>query len=401
MFYENELRLLREVFRKCHLQTLLLDINEKVDSRVDMGLRYLVVGESPYDHTFEQLFSSVESGMLYHYVDAYLCHYVYFLLPEMPSEGVFLLGPYLSEELHRDQILELAERHRLPPSITTQLETYYATLPLLTVGSALLVMVDTFAEQLWGMSLKTVDIHRETEEVDWGLSAKKDETSWNMDMMQRRYDYENELMLAVEHGQNHKSEQFFGRFPATAMEARTADPLRNLQNYCIIMNTLSRKAAEKGGVHPVYLDKVSSEFAHKIERLPSVSQGQSLMQEMFQSYCRLVRKHSMKDYSAPVQKTIAQIDADLTADLSLHALAVSQNISDGYLSALFHRETGQTLTAFVNERRMKAACRLLSTTKLQIQTVAQHCGVLDVHYFSRLFKKYTGMTPLEYRESHR
>ena len=167
------------------------------------------------------------------------------------------------------------------------------------------------------------------------------------------------------------------------------------------MNTLSRKAAERGGVHPIYLDKVSSEFAHKIERLSSVSLGPSLMREMFRTYCRLVRKHSMKNYSAPIQKAIALIDADLTADLSLHALATAQNISDGYLSSLFRRETGQTLTQFVNERRMKAASRLLTTTKLQIQTVAQHCGIVDVHYFSRLFKKHTGMTPLEYRESHR
>lgn len=392
---------MREVFRKCHVQTLLLDVGDTLDVRVDMGLRGLIADESAYKQTFEQFFSSVEGGTLYHWTDAYLCQYLYFLLPETPNQGVFLLGPYLSEELRRDQILELAERHRLPPTITAELETYYDTLPILTAGSALSVMVDTFAEQLWGTSLKAVDIHREAHESDWGLSAQKDGASWDMEMMQRRYDQENELMYAVEHGQSHKGEMFFERFPVTAMEARTADPLRNFQNYCIIMNTLSRKAAEKGGVHPLYLDKVSSEFAHKIERLTSVSLGQSLMQDMFRSYCRLVRKHSMKGYSAPIQKTIAQIDADLTADLSLHALAVSQNISDGYLSALFHRETGQTLTAFVNERRMKAACRLLSTTKLQIQTVAQHCGILDVHYFSRLFKKHTGMTPLQYRESYR
>ncbi len=401
MFYENELRLMREVFRKCHLQTLLLDTNEKIDSRVDMGLRQLVAGEQAYGVTFVQWFSAVEAGTLYHYMDTYLCHYIYFLLPEMPSEGVFLLGPYLNEELRRDQILELAEKRGLPPHVTAELETYYAALPLLTAGGALSVMVDTFAEQLWGATLRAVDIRRETEELDWSLSPKKDGAAWNMEMMQRRYDYENDLMRAVEQGQSHKGELFFGRFPAEAIEARTADPLRNFQNYCIIMNTLSRKAAEKGGVHPLYLDKVSSEFAHKIERLPSVSLGQPLMQEMFRSYCRLVRKHSMKTYSAPIQKTIAHIDADLTADLSLRALAAAQNISDGYLSALFHRETGQTLTQFVNERRMKAACRLLSTTKLQIQTVAQHCGILDVHYFSRLFKRHTGMTPLEYRESHR
>lgn len=76
-----------------------------------------------------------------------------------------------------------------------------------------------------------------------------------------------------------------------------------------------------------------------------------------------------------------------------------QNLSPSYLSALFSQETGQTLTEYVNEKRVKLAMRLLATTKLQIQTIAQHCGILDVHYFSKVFKKKLGITPKQYRES--
>lgn len=393
--------MIREVFRKCHIQNSVLDARAPIDARVDLGLRQLAGREHGYNQPFSAVFSSVERGTMYRLADAYLCHYLYFLLPDTAQERVFLLGPYLAEELSRERILEQAERQNLPPQSIGELEKYYASLPILKQDSALFVMVDTFAEQLWGSGMKTADIRQETEE-DWSMPPKKEtDLAWNMEMMQIRYDYENELMRAVEQGQSHKATLFLEGFSKAVIEQRSADPLRNFQNYCVIMNTLLRKAAEKGGVHPLYLDRVSSDFAYKIERLSTVSLGLQLMQEMFRSYCRLVRKHSMKQYSAPIQKVIVAIDADLTADLSLHALASAQNISDGYLSALFRRETGQTLTQFVNERRMKAACRLLTTTKLQIQTVAQHCGILDVHYFSRLFKKYTGISPLAYRETHR
>ena len=161
------------------------------------------------------------------------------------------------------------------------------------------------------------------------------------------------------------------------------------------MNTLLRKAAENGGVHPVYLDGASSTFAKEIEQISSTAEIHTLMGKMFRSYCRLVKKHSIKGYSSPVQKAITFIDADLTADLTLSRLAAMQNISPAYLSTLFKKETGQTLTEYVNEKRIKLATRLLDTTSLQIQTVAQHCGIFDVLYFSKLFKKHTGKTPKE------
>ena len=121
------------------------------------------------------------------------------------------------------------------------------------------------------------------------------------------------------------------------------------------------------------------------------------MLEMFRSYCRLVRKHSVNKYSPTVQKTILIIDSDLARDLSLSVLAEAVGVSAGYLSAIFKRETGQTLSYHVAEKRMKYAAHLLSTTNIQIQTVALHCGILDVQYFSKKFKKHIGKTPGEYR----
>jgi YesN/AraC family two-component response regulator len=165
------------------------------------------------------------------------------------------------------------------------------------------------------------------------------------------------------------------------------------------MNTLLRKAAENGGVHPVYLDRVSSEFATKIERLTSLSENTSLMLEMFRSYCRLVRKHSLNTYSILVQKTVLLIDSDLAASLSLSSLAEAQGVSAGYLATVFKRETGKTVSEYIRDKRVKHAQHLLSTTRLQIQTVALHCGIVDVHYFSKIFKKLTGKTPKEYRET--
>ena len=165
------------------------------------------------------------------------------------------------------------------------------------------------------------------------------------------------------------------------------------------MNTLLRKAAEQGGVHPVHLDKASSDHAAQIEQLPSMEALPNLMTEIFRNYCRLVRTHAMQTYSPPVQKALVYIDANLSENISLRTLADTLNVSPGYLSTLFHKETGQKLTDYINQRRILHAKHLLKTTRLQIQTVAQHCGIMDVHYFSKVFKRHTGQTPKQYRDS--
>ena len=107
----------------------------------------------------------------------------------------------------------------------------------------------------------------------------------------------------------------------------------------------------------------------------------------------------MKNYSATIQKAVVLIDSDLTAELSLRFLAEKLNVNSSYLSTLFKKETGQTVTEYITQQRVRHARYLLENTRLQIQTVAQHCGISDVHYFSKLFKAATGMTPKEYRRS--
>lgn len=406
MFYDAQLRFMCSVFEKSHLQTLLLNPHEPMDQRMDLGLRLFLEGKEAYSKSIYDYIGHIESQTIYKLVDPFSYCYLFLILPEVRNETVLSIGPYLSEQISHEQILEWAENAGMDPKQAKQLETYYSGVPYFPEDSNMFAILDTFAEYIWGGSSNytMVDINHELTGSTNFLAAKNAESDaenimLNMHIMESRYAHENELLDAVTKGQTHKAELLLSGFSKLSFESRLSDPIRNMKNYCIIMNTLLRKAAENGGVHPVYLDSISSSYAQKIEMLTSLIGVQELMLEMARAYCRLVRKHSMKDYSPPVRKAIIYIDSDLTANLSLSRLASMQNISSGYLSALFKKETGQTVTDFVSRKRVRLAIRLLETTNLQIQTIAQHCGILDVHYFTKVFKKYIGVTPKEYRES--
>lgn len=123
--------------------------------------------------------------------------------------------------------------------------------------------------------------------------------------------------------------------------------------------------------------------------------------DMVKEYCLLVKKHCSNNYSLPIQRVITYIDTDLTADLSLKALSWdSLNINSSYLSTLFKKETGMTLTNYVN-KRIEHAVYLLSSTDMQIQNIAQYCRVPDVNYFTKIFKKVMNKTPSEFKEEMR
>jgi transcriptional regulator GlxA family with amidase domain len=145
------------------------------------------------------------------------------------------------------------------------------------------------------------------------------------------------------------------------------------------------------------VDRVSSRYAEQIETKATPEDCVRLIGEMFRGYCRLVRSHATGQYSAPVQNALFYMEENLSGDLGLKKLAQVLNLSPGYLSGLFHRETGKTLTRYVNDLRMNHALHLLTTTQLQVQTVAQLCGIPDANYFSKLFHKQFGATPKAYR----
>lgn len=402
MFYETEYRFLCRVLQKLHLPITRIREGEELERPLDMGLRHFLGRDEDYRRLFHTMPFQMEQRTIYKMADPFLCSYLWMLLPEKQPTAV-IIGPYLTQQLTVQQLMKEAENHGVPPVLFRQLETFYGSIPVLADSSFLMAAAGAFAEAVWGSSenYTIVDITVELSAAQ-PLSLRPQpssphQTLLDMRTMEQRYAYENELLKAVSQGVQHKAEMMLSNLSQFAIETRSADPVRNLKNYCIIMNSLLRKAAENGGVHPLYIDSISSDYARRIEATTSTAAAQQLMQEMMGGYCRLVKKHAMARYSAPVRKALVTIDADLSEDLSLATLAAMQGISPGYLSTLFKREVGQTLTDYVNSHRMEQAVRLLRSGTLQVQTVAQYCGIPDVNYFSKLFKRYVGLSPREFR----
>ncbi len=406
MLNDNELGLLCDTFKKSHVNTAIV---ERKELKVKINGIINIIFPDSDSEIAEKSTQSIKELLpktVYKLTNSFGLSYVYFKLTERSDDKILLIGPYLNERPDAGKILEYAERNALTPKHLRYLEEYYSTLSVIPKESFLFVMLTSFCERLWNLpAFAIVDVNNEYDipVSPIGNTPKEenfDEILADMKAMEKRYEYENELIESVALGQIHKENLFTSSFGDMLFEKRVPDLLRNAKNYCVIMNTLLRKAAESGGVHPVYIDRVSSDFAYKIESMSQLGQTPPLMRKMYTSYCNLVQNHTMKGYSELVKNTVLLIDSDISAQLSPCNIAKTQNVSLGYLSTLFKKETGKTLTEYIKHKRIAHAKHLLCNTQLQIQTVALHCGIVDLQYFSKLFKRETGKTPKQYREEH-
>ena len=402
MMHENlqfTMKLLENMRIPCHLVT---DAVHGLGYELDRGLRAMLFGESNYTRILFNSLSEALPNRVYRFFDEHHCCYIFMQLPHV--EEYFFIGPYLLFLPGASEIRRKLEAAGRDPELTEQLSRYYAGLPMVNDESMLLTIACTLADELYGSGnyrLEYIEymIPDKSAPAAYRRQPKgESESQAALAALEERYANEKLLMESVAQGKLHLVTTTAASFYLNASEKRLDDGLRDRKNYLIIFNTLLRKAAEYGKVHPLHIDRMSAGYAREIEGLQSELEAAKLMDDMIRSYCLLVQNQSLRNYSELVGRAITMIHFDLNADLSLKTLAEQLNVTPGYLSAVFKKECGCTLTDYVNDRRLDYALHLLTNTNLQIQSVAFESGIQDPNYFIRLFKRRTGMTPGQYRK---
>ena len=414
MNYEKELHFVEKLLNNHHLNIRYLSLDNfySPSSINDLGLRDVLNYSFDENELLDMLDKNCKPNTIYRIRNILLCHYLFFRLPNTDTPVFAYIGPYTLTPISKREILKIAEQYHVTPANMTQLEQFYQNITLLSDENILLTLTYTLGEVLWENAdnfcmdenfeippLLTKHSSHITEPLTPIADIQNPEDALlSMQIIEKRYQIEHNLIQAVSNGQLHKAELYFAKLSSGQYEQRSSNQLRDLKNYAIVLNTLLRKAAESAAVHPIHINNISSLYARKIEVLSSQTACMSTLKEMVRKYCMLVKNHSLKGYSLLVRKVITEIDYDLTADLSLKTQAKLLNVNSSYLSTLFKKETGLTLTEYVNKKRIKHALLLLNSTDMQIQMIAQYCGIQDVNYFTKTFKKMVGKTPKEYRE---
>lgn len=370
---------------------------------VDLGLRDEIGLSNSFLHLRRFFEKNLSPKSIVFITDEFFCHYILLFLPETSPEEALIIGPYLLSS-DANKIADYMNKDKIAPNWYSTLQNYYLSLSCLPNENVLDALLFSFSDCIWGKDSYTIEHYTNSIPESVLALAKPPESLYSMksltdfELIERFYSMEDALIHAISHGHVARAKNLLSSLPLLTFKNQ-GEPTQNLKVFSISMNTIFRKAAQQGGVHPIYVDQLSSTMLEHIDKLTRSDNVLDFWNEMIQKYCTLVNNHSTHNYSLPIQKVIIQINLDLSADLSLKALAEYLNVNASYLSNLFRKETGVTLTTYVNQKRMEYAAWMLSSTAFPISTIAQYCGILDDNYFSKLFKKQYNITPTQFRDS--
>jgi len=197
----------------------------------------------------------------------------------------------------------------------------------------------------------------------------------------------------------------------------TADQLEEfLQQFCKDMGQLSWNSSMYG----IYLlNELTLEAFHTAKHyfpvVPNINVHAADMQQRVKEITSLAqcktylvdllsllwqwRAIGSNQYSELIMKVKQYIEYHYhNNQLSLQEISKHVGVSSSHLSKVFSQESKQTLTEFITQTRIHKAMELLKTTHCRTFEIAYTVGYQDQHYFSNIFKKVTGMTPIEFRK---
>lgn len=193
----------------------------------------------------------------------------------------------------------------------------------------------------------------------------------------------------------------FNEFYSTELGAvsRLVEQSTHVKHYLYIdlILTIAQFISDLGGD----VDEVLPEI-HQIEdKLSDIHTSDRFASEIRNLFSKAFsyRKNKInQERFKAIQRAITYIEQHFgESDLRMEDLAHKFGLSPSYFSTVFRQNVGETFRTYLGRLRINTAKELLKTTNLKCAEIAFRCGYNDPHYFSSVFKKKTGQTPLKFR----
>lgn len=212
--------------------------------------------------------------------------------------------------------------------------------------------------------------------------------------------YEKNIFESIKRGDKKNLLRYINANPQGEPGTLAINPLRSTKNLIICVITLATRAAMNGGLDPELAYSLSDAYIQNLESIENLNDLENLKNKALYDFSDKV--HKMKEFKYPKTIFLCQnyISKHLYENITLSAIADFLGLSKKYLSGLFSKSLGITLTEYIQKQKIEEAKFLLTSTNYSIVYICELLKFHDQSHFTKIFKKITGLTPKKYKNSH-
>lgn len=330
---------------------------------------------------------------------AELNHIVYPLISKHSFLGSILVGPFLMDAPDSILISDITKKYHIPTDDALELYDETGSIPVVPPArvnhiSQLLFylfsnLITDSRQELLANSQKLL----QQSKINESIQRYKEE---NVRTDSYPYEKEKELLTKVKLGNVQEANAILNDVLGYVLFSQ-GNSLEVTKTRALELCSLLSRTAIEGGVPTDSILKLNNHFLKNLQQISSMDTLCYKLQEIVETFSKSMFNYIPSKNSDLIQKAMLYISEHFNTSITLEETAAYVHLHPSYFSTLFKQLTGSSFKEYLNMVRIEESKRLLSNTEYSIINIAIAVGFEDQSYFSKVFKKYTGLTPKQYR----
>ncbi|MGN0155528.1 MAG: helix-turn-helix transcriptional regulator [Lachnospiraceae bacterium] len=181
----------------------------------------------------------------------------------------------------------------------------------------------------------------------------------------------------------------------------SANPLQDIKYHFAITAALAARYCIEGGMELSMAYNLSDFYIQKADQCKTLKEVADLHPVMCEDYTKRMKNlKKQKICSKQIAECIDYIYDHLHTRITIETLADHVNLNPSYLSRLFKRETGTTISSYIQSKKIETAQNMLIYSNYTLAQISITLAFSSQSYFTEVFRKQTGLTPAQYRTQH-
>ena len=207
------------------------------------------------------------------------------------------------------------------------------------------------------------------------------------------YSYEEYLINAVIDGNENLAIKILDEINMSKKSVLANDPVRSAKNSIICSSAFLARAAIKSGVTSEDAFALNDAVIIYIESLDTAEKVLAYEKKMMLEFISLIKSRKQKQYPRPVARAISYINSELSQKITLSEIAKFCDVHPAYLSKIFKEQTGEKLSEYIMNRKLKESLYFVWNTNIPIAEIADLYSFSSTAYYVNKFKQVFKITP--------